>query len=633
MMRSFLIAFFLIVHHLAVLASSDYPASAIPEELKKQADAVVRAQEETFNIRSIDAATYTIHRVVTVLNKNGEKHAPLVVGYDPQHKIKSIQCNVYDARGELIKKVKNKEIEDVSAISSFSIYEDNRIKYYIYDAPSYPYTVEYSYELEFDGLLFYPDWNPVDGFGLAVEQATYALVTPPNFPIRYQLQDLSEPTKAVEEGQQWYRWALSHQSAYEKEAYQPALGSLTPRVYLAPTDFYFEGYSGNFSSWKQFGEWIGQLNEGRDQLPESTQQKVKQLIDGLSDTTEMIRVLYEYMQSKTRYVSIQLGIGGYQPFDAATVDRLGYGDCKALSNYMKAILAAADIDSRYTLVHAGAYGDKVLADFPSMQFNHAILGVPLTQDTVWLECTSQTNPFGHLSDFTDARNVLIIEKEGGKLVHTPAYSTQDNQQIRNTTVVLDESGNGQLSTQTQYTGQLYDDIAYITRLSEQEQKQAVNEQVSIPNFRLQSYEYQLAKDRIPVATEKLALQLDRYASVSGKRWFFCPNVMSQVESIPANTETRQHDVLLRYAYTETDTTVFTLPEQVYPEFIPESTEIHSTFGSYYNHYSVEQGKVVYTRTFVQHKGVFPASSYPELVEFYQKVSKADRQQIVLQKST
>jgi transglutaminase-like putative cysteine protease len=40
--------------------------------------------------------------------------------------------------------------------------------------------------------------------------------------------------------------------------------------------------------------------------------------------------IYQYLQNKTRYISVQIGIGGFQPVTAADVDRLGYGDCKGI---------------------------------------------------------------------------------------------------------------------------------------------------------------------------------------------------------------------------------------------------------------------------------------------------------------
>ncbi|MEM8966274.1 MAG: DUF3857 domain-containing protein [Bacteroidota bacterium] len=617
----------------SVYATDDYRVSSIPAELTQDANAIIRNQKEQFIIHSVDKATYQLDQAITILNKNGDGQGLFAVFYDPQRKVKNVQCIIYDAFGKEIKKVKSKEINDVSAFSSFSIYEDNRVKYFDYNAAQYPYTIAYSYEIEHDGLLDYRDWIPIDNFHVSVEKATFSVVAPASLPIRYHLQHSSEPKTWSEEGQQFYQWELENHPAIGQEKLRPNLFSIVPQVQIAPVEFSYEGYTGNQDSWQKIGEWINTLNEGRDQLPVTTQQEIKSLISGVTDTTEIIRNLYEYMQSKTRYVSIQLGIGGFQPFPAETVNRLGYGDCKALSNYMKSILAIAGIDSRYTLVNAGSSARKVIADFPSLQFNHAILGVPLAQDTIWLECTSQTRPSGFLGDFTDDRYVLMVDEAGGKLAKTPAYSASDNQQIRNITLSLDDTGNGKLLAKTHYSGQLYDDIANITRLNEGEQKQAVYQQVDIPNFRITQFEYNLDKKRLPVATETMAIEVDRYASVSGKRWFFSPNVMTHLERLPANTEERTHPIVIRQAYTEIDTIVIQVPESLYPEFTPEATEISSMFGSYRSEYRIDQGSIVYIRRFIRNRGTFASESYKELLNFYQKVAKTDRQQIVLRKAT
>ena len=129
------------------------------------------------------------------------------------------------------------------------------------------------------------------------------------------------------------------------------------------------------------------------------------------------------------------------------------------------------------------------------------------------------------------------------------------------------------------------------------------------------------------------MKLNRYASVSGKRWFFSPNVMSRLESLPASTEERKYPVELRYTYTKVDTTIIEFPENLYPEFVPEPTEIQSEFGNYRSEYQIDQGNIVYIRTLQRNKGMFPPESYPELVKFYEEVAKADRQQFVLRKNT
>ncbi|NJM26365.1 MAG: hypothetical protein HC859_13660, partial [Bacteroidia bacterium] len=105
-------------------------------------------------------------------------------------------------------------------------------------------------------------------------------------------------------------------------------------------------------------------------------------------------------------MSIQLGIGGWQPFEASVVDKNGYGDCKALSNYAVAMLKEAGIKGYYCLVQAGEEPAKLDPMFAENHFNHIIVAVPLKQDTVWLECTSQTNPYGYLGEFTGDRQAL-----------------------------------------------------------------------------------------------------------------------------------------------------------------------------------------------------------------------------------
>lgn len=116
---------------------------------------------------------------------------------------------------------------------------------------------------------------------------------------------------------------------------------------------------------------------------------------------------------------------------ATEVFELKYGDCKALSMFMHAMLKEAGIKSNYTLVRAGNDEDDIDVDFPSNQFNHVILQVPSETDTVWLECTSRTLPAGFLGDFTMDRHVLVVDEDGGEIMKTPAYRSADFNQIKN----------------------------------------------------------------------------------------------------------------------------------------------------------------------------------------------------------
>ncbi|MEK6480312.1 DUF3857 domain-containing protein [Catalinimonas sp. 4WD22] len=635
-MRTYILSIAILFVNTFVHANSipKYSLDALDEKLKVNADAVTRLEEEIFTVKAIDEATLEVHKVITILNQHGDNFAPLYISYDPQRKVKNISCTIYDANGEEIKKVKKSEMEDFSANSSYSLYDDNRMVYYMYNSHQYPFTVEYSYEMEFDGLFYYPGWEPVSADKHAVESSSFSIITPNDLDFRFKAINIDEaPVSSQSIGSKTTTWKLQNFAAIEKEPLSPNFSQLVPSLYLAPNDFEFEDYAGNMESWQNFGLWVKKLNDGRDVLPPTTETIVRELIRNVDDKREQIKLIYEYMQSKTRYVSIQLGIGGYQPFDAATVDKVGYGDCKALTNYTKALLKTAGIESYYTLIRAGVDASPIFKDFPSTQFNHAILCVPIENDTIWLECTDQNNPFGYLGYFTSDRDVLIIDEEGGKIGRTKNYHRDENLQIRKAVVALAEEGNGKAEVLTTYQGLQYDHISSILEIPANEQEMIIYQKTAIPNFTLNEYRYTKSDEGKASIREKLEISMDKYAQSSSSRLFFTPNLLNQLDGTPPELEDRIYDVVMTKSFVDTDTITYLIPENMHPEYIPESSSIISDFGEYSITFQQEQGKIVYIRTFKTNKGNFPSSDYSKLVEFYEEVAQKDAQKIVLKKST
>jgi len=228
------------------------------------------------------------------------------------------------------------------------------------------------------------------------------------------------------------------------------------------------------------------------------------------------------MQGRTRYVSIQVGIGGWQPFDAATVHRLSYGDCKALANYMKTMLESVGVKSNYCLVNAGGTAPQMIQDFPSEQFNHAFLCVPLKKDTIWLECTSQRAPCGFLGDFTDDRDVLLIDKERSKVVHTKVYNIEENKNIQSAHLKIDESGQGTAEIHNSYIGLKYDDMLPAYLADDTDKKRFISERMKFPNFQVLSFKYRENKNIIPSLEEMLNISFQNYLTQMGTTGHFLP---------------------------------------------------------------------------------------------------------------
>lgn len=636
-MKKYLVLFILLFFAGITSQAKDdaYAVDDIPSALKRDANAIVRDHQTIFTIESIGKATQMVRHTVTILNERAKNEALFAVRYDNRTKINYIKAYIFDASGKEIKKIRKSDINDISAVSGGNFYGDSRVKYVDLSVNHYPYTVSYEYEVTTDGLLFYPIWSPQDDEDIAIQSAEFKIVTDNTIEPRYREQNIDPVVISKADGQKIYQWTISELPSVDREPFGPAVDELIPIVYTAPNQFDMEGYVGNMSTWDGLGKWQNQLFQGRNNLPAKTKQKIQDLVADKTNDLDRVKAVYDYLQSKTRYVSIQLGIGGWQPFASSFVDENGYGDCKALSFYTKSLLDVIGIKSHYTLVKAGRNESNIRSDFPSRQFNHVILCVPLESDTVWLECTSQTNPFGYVGSFTGDRDVLVITDNGAEVVHTPVYEQRDNQQIRRADVYLERNGNATAQIKTHFKGLQYENnnLHFYISESPSEQMKWLYGHIDIPSFKINAYGYDLEEKSIPEVEETLDLNLPKYASVSGKRIFIPLNLMNKMKSAPQNMRSRTADVVIKKAYIDADTIRYHIPPEYRPEYIPEDIHFQSRFGEYSAKVRVEEGVIIYIRTMSMNKDRNPAATYEELVAFLENIRNADKNKIVLVSST
>jgi hypothetical protein len=381
------------------------------------------------------------------------------------------------------------------------------------------------------------------------------------------------------------------------------------------------------------GKWIyDKLLVSRLQIPATTAEYVKQLTQGITDPKLKAKKIYEYMQGKTHYISVQVGIGGYQPFLASDVDEQNYGDCKALVNYTQALFKAVNIDSYYCVVQAGSRKASPLKDFASMnQFDHVILCLPFKNDTTFLECTSQKIPFGFLSDFTDDRNVLAFTPAGGKLMHTPVYTAQNNLQQRNASFVLNADGELTGNILTSFKGTQYDNVQYIIDEAPKEQIKAVQKEYPIDNMDIVNAEFKQDKSQQPVTTETIKLNARDYASATDGKLSFIINATNRMSKVPREVRNRRLDVYINRGYTDEDEISYTLPAGYKLDMHPPNVLINKPFGKFSASITVKDNQLIYKRHMQIFDGTYSKDTYQDLVDFYQVVVESDSNNVTLTK--
>ena len=138
----------------------DYAVSKISPALLKNANAVLRYENIKFEVLSTKEAVETNHYVITILNENGDDWAQFSEYYDKLREINSVEGFLYDANGKQLKKIKTKDLQDISGVSDYSLIDDNRVKTHNFYYHVYPYTIEYEVEIHYNNTLFFPMWYP-----------------------------------------------------------------------------------------------------------------------------------------------------------------------------------------------------------------------------------------------------------------------------------------------------------------------------------------------------------------------------------------------------------------------------------------------------------------------------------------
>jgi len=617
----------------ALAADPYYPASAIPEALKKNAHSVVRLDEVSYRYVSPKEVRYVRHHVVTILDREADHRSELEFSYSSLMELRSVSAAYYDAAGKLVKRVKQSDMTDLPAGNEVSLVSDSRVKKYAFTGFGYPYTIEFEEEYKYNSGVYLDKYMPYSWYDEPVEKAVCTVVMPQGTDLRYRLlqSDLQPAITDVKEGKS-YTWSFANLAPMRRETSSPALHERYPYLLMAPAEAKYAEVQGKMTSWQELGNFMYAVNKGRDILPEALKAKVHAIADPLKTHDEKVAALYKYLQQNYRYISISLGVGGMQTIDAITTARTSYGDCKGLSNLMVAMLKEAGIKGYSVLVYADEDPLRFPEDFATLWFNHVIAMVPNGKDTTWLECTSNMTPPGYLGSFTADRAVLVLDETNSKLIHTPVYTRQDNRRYSATSATIDEKGNLKATSRVSSTGILQDDkIQIVHLLSKDKQMEVLRKSMEIGSVDISSYTTEVLSNRLPEVRENFELSASNYASVTGKRLFLKPNIINRMGAKAAADTARTAAIDVSYGEEYTDSVTITLPAGYKVESLPQPVSLKTKFGAYEAAVKVQDSTATYIRNYSIQNGRFPAADYPAYVAFLNSVYKAERNTLVLVK--
>jgi hypothetical protein len=625
-MRKTCLLFFTCLYYSAWGQIDRYNINSVPEKLKANASVIIHLENIEVEVESLEKTNVKTKKIYTVLNEEGKDALVFQQYINKFLSLDDVDIKVYDDKGRQTARYKKKDLATTSV--GEGLIEEGFVSYLPLSTPSYPVTIELNYEQKFKSTLSFPDFRFIHPKEAVIE-SNYTAKVPADIPLRYQSKHIAlEPVIAEEGKNKIYKWSVKNLPPLENEDGSVSAHERFPYVNIVPQQFAHYSYRGDLSTWKTFGGWINELYKGLDELPLDRQQFFTQMVKDLSDPTEKAKRIYSYLQKNFRYVSIQLGIGGLKPFSASFTDQKKYGDCKALSNYMKAALKTVGIESHVAIINAGYDSEPVDAAFPANNFNHVILCIPNKKDSLWLECTSNTIEFGTLGTNTENRNALLITDKGGVLVPTPKSNYTNNYLGTNTTIQLQDDLSAITETTITTKGDYAEMIADVLDEKKDDQKKFIVYYLG----HKQPDDFELMKEENRVILKSSIRKVSEFNA--GSKHFFSPRITKVWVSKLPSADKRKMDFYFYSPFEKRDTTIIKLSTAYKSESLPAEKEIKNNYGYYHTRsWYQEKENSVYTATILilkTHK--IPASDYKQVKTFFDEVIQDDTQRIVLLKT-
>ena len=601
---------------------------------QEKLNAIVQEDIEKFTMTSSTSGNLEVRRSVLVLNDSGLEEDVFKEYTDQFRTLASFKGTLEKEGGKPLK-LKKDDLVKVSIASGLA--EDGFVNAY-QPSSTYPFTITYEYSLSYrKGFASFPSFFPVSCEKVKVEKASYTITVPSGTNINV----IAAKTdgKVTKEGKtDTYRWDVPVFEGFVIENLMPSWREIVPFVMACPVDFTYAGVPGSQGSWKDVGAWCNGLKEGTQDLPEEFVSRIREMTSKAGSDLEKIRILYDYLREQTRYVSIQLGIGGYKPYPASQVQKSGFGDCKGLSNYMQAMLDAVGVPSFYALVNTER--KRFLPDYAGIgQMNHVMLCVPLPekQDTLWLECTNPSVPLGYRHEDVAGHDVILVSEEGGIPIRVLAYADSLSRDYRD--IDIDLSGDGSATASVRRNLYL-DETEKWTNIREWKPETQRSRLTSGLTVQPQSFTINGIRDNFrdydgpdycPWMQIDFTIDIRKYATGNKERLFIPAHPYPMSASLQRGK--RQNDLVCKRGGVSRDRIRIRIPEGYRIESLPNPISLNTEWGDFTASAKEEEGVVTVLFEFNAKPFRESLDKYDGFRSFIRSVNKAYTANVVLINTT
>jgi len=601
---------------------------------KNQNTGIIPDKSAVYLIDAADVIVYpsgvsvtTVHQKILITGEKGKRHGTLQISYnDDRQSVEILEAKTITSENEVYS-VKKSDIRIITPaeLSSYSVlYPGIKVCTVTFPAVNIGSTIEYVYRIKTNKPLIPGEFW--DGFYFQNTEpfmlSNYRLTVPDNLSLYIHPFSVDIKQKTRKGRFITYEWEKNNMPAIVPENMMPPISEIVPKILVT-----------TMRDWNEVGNWFFNL-AADSTIPDSNIKALAlKITEGMRTDDEKIKAVYHYICKNIRYIGLELGIHGFKPHNAKDVMKLGYGDCKDKSALMVAMLKSLGIRSYIALINTERNIEEGIP-FPG-QFNHAIVAIPMKNNFLILDPTSEVIPYPELPPSDQNKAVLVPTEEKTFFIKTAAASPEENQKIREISATLDSTGNLAATVSVKLNGIFAASIRHVFRyLSEEERKMELARSLNriVPNTTLKKFDIKGIDSLDEQVEQVYAFNSKKYATKIQSKLLFKPALLEKMEGTElVSLETRKFSIRIPYKRSNTDRIIFVIPEGYAVDAYPEPLSIKTSFGRYSISFEINNNQLIYTRSFALDVLEVSPEDYNEFKTFYELVAYNDGLSVILKR--
>jgi len=379
-------------------------------------------------------ASKTYRQVIQILDRDAvETWGEQTFGYfSSREKLTINWARVLRPDGTVIsEKPAHEQVFDAPVPESAPIFTDRKLHRISLSGVEPGTIVDYSYTIEtLEPVLpgdFYTGWSVTTG--RTTRRSRLILDVPAKLEPRIQERNLGSMRKVQEvAGRRIYTWAAADVERTERQLFAARENTVNKGLTIA-----------GWVSWADVARWYHSLSADRYTLTPAIEAALAEVVKGAKTREDSLRAVHRWVAQDFRYVSLSLGIGGYQPRTPAEVFETKLGDCKDKATLFVAVARKMGFRAYPVLIQYGGYTRREL---PSLhQFDHMIAAVATDTGYIYLDLTAELTPFGEIPPALEGEFGLLVREDGtAEELEIPETPRGANRSMTRLVGELDASG-------------------------------------------------------------------------------------------------------------------------------------------------------------------------------------------------